>query len=181
MAQVHRGGAGYREVHPLQIAFALRLHGLDLPPELERYRPFLQPDLTLTESISAWEKSLTVGCENPSEISNTDLTPRLSRAKTGDTGETVVPGTTARSPNDLTKTAWKLLRTIHQMGAMSAETAKTRTQITSRARTGNNDSKHNQSAFTQLSDLGWIAARKNVGTWLTDAGIAAADKRSIKG
>jgi hypothetical protein len=57
MAQVDRGGAGYREVHPLEIAFALHLHGLALPPELERYRPFLQADLTVSQMISAWEKS----------------------------------------------------------------------------------------------------------------------------
>jgi hypothetical protein len=85
------------------------------------------------------------------------------------------------SLDDLTPTAWKLLKTIRRMGATTAVTATNRSNLTSRSRTGNHDSKHNQIAFNQLSDLGLIAGRRNVGTWITESGIAALDKRSISG
>jgi hypothetical protein len=168
LVQVHRGGPGYQEVHPLQIAFDMRRCGMRLPLELERYLPFLDPNLTLNDAISAWERS-------QSEPAGT----RPNRP--GKLSDSAAGKNRAPSLDDLTPTAWKLLRTVRQMGAVSADTAKDRSAITSRAKKGNHDSKHNQTAFKRLSDLRFIAARKNVGTWITEAGIDALDKRSTSG
>jgi hypothetical protein len=56
--QLRRGDEGYMEIHPLQFVHDLQLCGINIPPEFDRYRPFLRPDVSLLESISAWEKSL---------------------------------------------------------------------------------------------------------------------------
>ena len=67
--QAQFGGDGYREVHPMQIVHDRLLHGLKIPPELAKYRPFLKPELNLPESIAAWEKAVATG-EGP-EIDKT--------------------------------------------------------------------------------------------------------------
>jgi hypothetical protein len=83
--------------------------------------------------------------------------------------------------DDLKKTDWKLLRALHDLGATNVEMAASRDKITAKAGTGNHDSKHNQDAFSRLSLLGLIKAKRNVGTHLTQAGIDALNKRSISG
>ena len=83
--------------------------------------------------------------------------------------------------DNLTPTAWKLLGAIRQLGAVNSGKAVGRAKIAVKAGTGNHDSKHNQLAFAQLSDLALIAATRNVGTWLTQAGIDALDKQSKSG
>jgi hypothetical protein len=75
------------------------------------------------------------------------------------------------SVNDLTSTAWKLLRAARDMGADASENAVTRKAIAAKAKCGNPGSLHNKQAFTQLSQLGLITAKRNVGTWITVAGI----------
>jgi hypothetical protein len=81
----------------------------------------------------------------------------------------------------LKPTAWKLLGALRDLGAIDSEKAARRDKITAKARKGNHDSKHNQEAFEQLSDLGLISARRNVGKWITQVGIDALNKRSISG
>jgi hypothetical protein len=88
------------------------------------------------------------------------------------------PANPSPTLDNLTPTAWKLLRAIRQLGAVNSEKAVGRSEITAKARTGNHDSKHNQEAFKQASGLGLITAKRNAGTWLTQAGIDALDKRS---
>jgi hypothetical protein len=87
----------------------------------------------------------------------------------------------ASNLDDLTSTAWKLLRAVRDKGAISSEKAVGRDAIAAKARVGNHDSKHNQYAFGQLADLQLIIAKRKVGTWITDAGIRALNKRSISG
>jgi hypothetical protein len=87
----------------------------------------------------------------------------------------------AKGLDDLTKSDWKLLKALQQVGGLNADSARSRSQITAKAKTGNHDSKHNQEGFQRLTSLGLICARRNVGTWLTDAGIDALDKRPISG
>ena len=171
LLQIQRGGDGYQEVHPLRIAHDMHLFGMKLPPELQRYRPFLAQELTLNESISAWNESIA----EPNQVAEPH------QDKDGSPGCTDEGATNAQRLDDLTQTAWKLLRAIRQLGAINAETAKNRPTITSKANTGNHDSKHNQIAFKKLVDSGLTASRKNVGTWLKEAGIAALEKRSISG
>jgi hypothetical protein len=83
--------------------------------------------------------------------------------------------------DNLTPTAWKLLRALRDLKALDSEKAATQPRVTDKADTGNHDSKHNQQAFRQLAHLKLIVTRKNVGTWLSDAGIAALNKRSKGG
>jgi hypothetical protein len=153
------GGHGYVEVHPMYVVHDLLLRGAPLPHELEKYRKFMTSDRSLAEAIAAWEDSLKCAHRG-------DETPKSA-----------VPKQQAQSLDDLTPTAWKLLRAIRQLDATSAETAKSRPVISARAGTGNHDSDHNKAAFRQLSDLGLITAKKRVGTWLTDAGMSALNKR----
>jgi hypothetical protein len=102
--------------------------------------------------------------------------------ETGATGsKTNNQATKERGLDDLTPTGWKLLRALSQLEAFDSERAAGRAEITKKARTGNHDSKHNQEAFSALSHLGLIKAKRNAGTWLTQAGIDALDKRSKNG
>jgi hypothetical protein len=77
--------------------------------------------------------------------------------------------------DDLTPTAWKLLQTLRSLGAVTSEKALARAKIAEKAGAGNHDSKHIQEAFALLKRCGLIIARNNVGTWLTAAGVAAAN------
>jgi hypothetical protein len=83
--------------------------------------------------------------------------------------------------DDLPPTAWKLLKAIFEKRATDSASAVGRPEIAAKARVGNHDSKHNQYAFRQLTDLQLITAKRNVGTWITAAGIQALNKRSISG
>jgi hypothetical protein len=75
LLQANHGGAGYREIHPLEIAHAFYMLRKALPPELERYQPFLQPDLTLPQMISAWEQSLASRIQDDVEPTRTTIAP----------------------------------------------------------------------------------------------------------
>jgi hypothetical protein len=75
LAQVQHGGAGYVEVHPLQIARDMHMHGLKLPPELERYRKILDLDLSLPAAIAAWEESGSSSIPPPEEMRQATAEP----------------------------------------------------------------------------------------------------------
>ncbi len=161
--QAAHGGDGYTEVHPLYVVHDLLLRGAPLPNELEKYRKFMTPDRNLPQAIAAWEESV-------SDAEHSNESP-----KSADCNHK------ALSQDDLTKTAWKLLRAMRRLGAISVEFARNRTDIAASAHSGNHDSDHNKTAFKQLLDLGLVVARRNVGTWLTEAGIRATDKRPKSG
>jgi hypothetical protein len=80
----------------------------------------------------------------------------------------------ATTLDDLTPTAWKLLRALSDLDAVNSEKAVGRSRIARKARTGNHDSKHNQDAFALLSKCELIVARNGIGTWLNATGINAA-------
>jgi hypothetical protein len=79
--------------------------------------------------------------------------------------------------DNLTRTTWKLLRALRDLEAFDAETAVSRDQIVSRAKIGNANSKNVRDAFKSLRALGLIETRRNVGTWLTRAGLDALKTR----
>jgi hypothetical protein len=76
--------------------------------------------------------------------------------------------------DDLTPTAWKLLKTLSKLRATSTEKAVTRERIVEEAAdVGNADSGHVRAAFKKLVDKELIASRPNVGTWIRQAGLDA--------
>lgn len=79
--------------------------------------------------------------------------------------------------DDLTATAWKLLRALREMNRRDSETAVTREEIAVKASTGNANSKNVRDAFAVMKALGLIETRKKVGTWLTEAGMDALKSR----
>jgi hypothetical protein len=83
--------------------------------------------------------------------------------------------------DDLKATAWKLLTAIRDLNATDSGKAVNQKRIAVKARTGRHDSKHNQEAFGQLSELKLIKAVRNVGTWITQAGTETLNNRSISG
>jgi hypothetical protein len=95
--------------------------------------------------------------------------------------EGTTPSTAGLSLDDLTPTAWKLLKAIRDLKAVDSETCAIQSRIAAKAKTGNHDSKHNQLAFGQLSGLHLISAKRRVGTWITGAGLQALGKRSKTG
>jgi hypothetical protein len=97
-----------------------------------------------------------------------------ARKGQGKTGKTADP----RSVDDLTPTAWRLLRALLKIGAIDAGTARSRSQIVEEAGdVGNADSRNVRDAFTMLGKLGLVATQRHVGTWLTQAGLDAARRR----
>ena len=173
--QARFGGGGYREVHPMLIVHDRLLNGLKIPPELAKYLPYLTPERSLPEAITAWEKSQSG--RNVHDLENETGSGGSEQNAIG-----IVPSDReaqeAKSLDDLTPTAWKLLKAIRLLHATNSESAKSRPDIAAKAKTGNHDSDHNKDAFRRLSDLGLITAKKRIGTWLTDAGMSALDKRS---
>jgi hypothetical protein len=87
----------------------------------------------------------------------------------------------AFSLEDLTTTARKLLKAIRELTAIGPDRARTHVEICETARSGHHDSQHNKDAFKRLLDRGLIASKRNVGTWLTRAGLSELDKRSTSG
>jgi hypothetical protein len=67
LVQLQRGGAGYAEVHPLEIARDMRMLGLKIPAELERYCKVLDLGLSLHDAIAAWEASRLPSAAPPEE------------------------------------------------------------------------------------------------------------------
>jgi hypothetical protein len=78
------------------------------------------------------------------------------------------------TPDDLTPTAWKLLRTLLKLRATNTAKAVTRERIVQEAGdVGNADSSNVRAVCKMLVDLGLIATKRNVGTWITQAGLDA--------
>ena len=105
--------------------------------------------------------------------------PAAGPGRTAQPTEGTTPPAASMSLDDLTPNAWKLLAAIRDLDAVDSGTAQIQPKIVARAtrKRGNHDSKHHQLAFGQLSELGLIASKKRVGTWITDAGIQALEKR----
>jgi hypothetical protein len=89
--------------------------------------------------------------------------------------------------DNLTPTAWNLLRAMLKAKAKDPGTAKTREEIVAVAgtgnakskkdRPGNANSKNVRDAFRAMKELKLIGTEKNVGTWLTEAGLDALKSR----
>jgi hypothetical protein len=149
----------FRSVQPSEPVKAVRQtmpELVRLQEELFRYMQVLR--IAPTEAFS----SLTAA-------SGDIPSPNLAVQKTGTNPQ-------RRDREELTGTALKLLRALQGLDANNQETAKSRPDITAKARTGNHDSSSNQNAFRQLKDCGLIIARRNVGTWLTEEGRSVLNK-----
>jgi hypothetical protein len=86
---------------------------------------------------------------------------------------TLVSETPQPSLDDLTPTAWELLKAIYRLKALNAQTRKTREAVAAEAHTGNHNSSHTRKAFAQLAESGLIISRRGVGTCITTAGRKA--------
>jgi hypothetical protein len=103
------------------------------------------------------------------------------RKRRGRPAATESRGPKASSRDDLTPTAWKLLEATRDVGAVDTGKAVGRGAIAAKARVGNHDSKHVQEALKRLTSRGYLDAKRGHGTWITEDGNKALNKRSKSG
>jgi hypothetical protein len=145
----------YIEVEGEQVAAWFIKMNRALPPELA--------DVVSRHSGQSAGKGET---NDPTTGDNRQGAGKASKAK----GKTEKPLTL----DNLTKTAWKLLETLEQLKATTVRRAVTRERIAAEAGdVGNADSGSVRAAFKTLADMGLIATKRNVGTWITQAGLDA--------
>lgn len=81
------------------------------------------------------------------------------------------------SLDDLTPTAWKLLKALPKQSAFNSDTAISREKLVLQAKIDNANSKNVRDACKDLTQMGLIASRRHVGTWVTQAGRDATKPR----